>query len=94
VKILRRVGTSPRERGSLTGETCPDILQLDTGDYLIIGMFASPWAHAEAALAEHGASIGDDEAAVVVPAEVMRAAALEIAGRIAITDAAYGEDPT
>lgn len=35
--IARRLGASPRQRGSLTGETCPDIFELSTGDFAVIG---------------------------------------------------------
>ena len=35
--ILRRVGASPRERGSMQGGTCPDIFELSDGRFAIIG---------------------------------------------------------
>jgi hypothetical protein len=41
VKIVRRVGVSPRERGSTTGQTCPDIFELSTGDFAVIGREAT-----------------------------------------------------
>lgn len=75
--IHRRLGASPHQRGSMTGETCPDILQLDNGDYLIIGRRTGPGIRA--GLGEHHASIGRDETAVIVPADVLRAAALQLA---------------
>ncbi|MFF1481740.1 hypothetical protein ACFVYD_30030 [Streptomyces sp. NPDC058301] len=37
MNILRRVGVSPRERGSLSGQTCPDIFELSDGRFAIIG---------------------------------------------------------
>jgi hypothetical protein len=37
LKIVRRIGASPRERGSLLGETCPDIFELSDGNFAIIG---------------------------------------------------------
>jgi hypothetical protein len=37
VKIVRRIGASPRARGSLTGQTCPDIFELQSGDFAVIG---------------------------------------------------------
>jgi hypothetical protein len=89
VKITRRHGTSPRERGSATGQSCPDILQLDTDDYLIIGKRTPPPDD----LAEHGASIGDDETAVIVPRDVVHAAVLEIAGKV-LTDPTAEDCPT
>jgi hypothetical protein len=37
MKIVRRIGASPRERGSVTGQTCPDIFELQSGDFAVIG---------------------------------------------------------
>ncbi|MEI5098059.1 hypothetical protein RB200_04685 [Streptomyces sp. PmtG] len=37
MNILRRIGASPRQRGSATGQTCPDIFELSTGDFAVIG---------------------------------------------------------
>ncbi|MGA4846267.1 hypothetical protein ACOBQB_08360 [Streptomyces sp. G5(2025)] len=37
MKIVRRIGASPRERGSATGQTCPDIFELSDGDFAVIG---------------------------------------------------------
>lgn len=36
-QIVRRLGASPRERGSATGATCPDIFELADGNFAIIG---------------------------------------------------------
>jgi hypothetical protein len=41
VKIVRRVGVSPRERGSLSGQTCPDIFELSDGNFAVIGTDAT-----------------------------------------------------
>ncbi|MEU1074234.1 MULTISPECIES: hypothetical protein [unclassified Streptomyces] len=38
MNIVRRVGASPRERGSLSGQTCPDIFELSDGSFAIIGV--------------------------------------------------------
>ncbi|TDU03802.1 hypothetical protein EDD99_2243 [Streptomyces sp. 846.5] len=35
--ILRRVGASPRERGSMQGGNCPDIFELSDGRFAVIG---------------------------------------------------------
>ncbi|MEV5981744.1 hypothetical protein [Streptomyces sp. NPDC052114] len=35
--IERRVGASPRQRGSLSGQNCPDIFELSDGNFAIIG---------------------------------------------------------
>lgn len=37
VKIVRRLGLTPQQRGSLTNGTCPDIFELDNGDFAVIG---------------------------------------------------------
>ncbi|WP_031477947.1 hypothetical protein [Streptomyces bicolor] len=37
MRIVRRIGDSPRQRGSVTGETCPDIFELSDGDFAVIG---------------------------------------------------------
>jgi hypothetical protein len=34
---MRRLGTSPRERGSLDNGTCPDVFELDDGSFAVIG---------------------------------------------------------
>ncbi|WP_037620384.1 hypothetical protein [Streptomyces aureus] len=41
MKIVRRIGASPRERGSLSGETCPDIFELSDGNFAVIGTEAT-----------------------------------------------------
>ncbi|MDQ0599705.1 hypothetical protein QF037_004050 [Streptomyces canus] len=37
VRILRRIGDSPRQRGSVTNETCPDLFELSDGSFAVIG---------------------------------------------------------
>ncbi|MGW3950599.1 hypothetical protein ACWEKM_06475 [Streptomyces sp. NPDC004752] len=37
MKIVRRIGASPRERGSVNGQTCPDIFELQDGNFAVIG---------------------------------------------------------
>ncbi|MGQ4387076.1 hypothetical protein [Streptomyces sp. SAS_270] len=41
MKIVRRIGASPRERGSLSGDTCPDIFELSDGNFAVIGSDAT-----------------------------------------------------
>ncbi|MDX3542383.1 hypothetical protein [Streptomyces europaeiscabiei] len=41
MKIVRRIGASPRERGSLSGDSCPDIFELSDGDFAVIGSEAT-----------------------------------------------------
>lgn len=38
---MRRVGASPQERGSGTGQTCPDIFELSDGSFAVIGREAT-----------------------------------------------------
>lgn len=35
--VLRRLGKTPRERGSAQEATCPDIFELASGDFAVIG---------------------------------------------------------
>jgi hypothetical protein len=37
VQIIRRLGASPRERGSANGCSCPDVFELADGRFAIIG---------------------------------------------------------
>ena len=37
VEFVRRLGLSPRERGSLNNATCPDVFELSNGDFAVIG---------------------------------------------------------
>lgn len=37
IVVTGRIGSSPRERGSATGQTCPDILPLEGGATGVIG---------------------------------------------------------
>ncbi|MFF9897575.1 hypothetical protein [Streptomyces longispororuber] len=57
MKIVRRIGVPPRERGSLSGETCPDVFELDNGDFAVVGTEATDTLDGElppdAARAEH-----------------------------------------
>lgn len=39
--ILRRLGDAPRLRGSMTGETCPDLFELSDGSFAVIGTEAT-----------------------------------------------------
>jgi len=35
--VARRIGVPPRERGSSTDISCPDVFELDDGQFLVIG---------------------------------------------------------
>ncbi|MEU8944959.1 hypothetical protein [Streptomyces sp. NPDC048489] len=41
MRIVRRVGATPRERGSATGQSCPDIFELSDGRFAVIGTEAT-----------------------------------------------------
>lgn len=79
--IVRRMGSTPEQRGSNSGANCPDVLLLESGDYLVIGRIAGSVDRLAKALAAHKASVGRDEIAVVVPADCMQDAVHDIASR-------------
>jgi hypothetical protein len=37
VEVVRRLGIPPKERGSATNGTCPDIFELSDGNFAVIG---------------------------------------------------------
>ncbi|MET0493436.1 MAG: hypothetical protein ABW000_09945 [Actinoplanes sp.] len=37
MEIRRRLGSTPKERGSATNGTCPDIFELSDGNFAVIG---------------------------------------------------------
>ncbi|MFG2501974.1 hypothetical protein ACGFSB_27650 [Streptomyces sp. NPDC048441] len=37
MKIARRIGASPRQRGSVAGQNCPDVFELTDGNFAVIG---------------------------------------------------------
>lgn len=41
MKIVRRIGVPPRERGSASGATCPDLFELSDGNFAVIGREAT-----------------------------------------------------
>lgn len=80
MKIDRRYGTTPAQRGSASGANCPDVLRLDTGEYLVIGRLALADITPDQ-LTEHDASIGEDEVCIIVPADMLESAAQDIVKR-------------
>lgn len=46
---MRRIGSTPQQRGSTTGATCPDVIELNDGRFYVIGK-AYPDAKARRAL--------------------------------------------
>lgn len=79
LRIDRRFGVSPTQRGCNSGANCPDVLRLSNGDYLVIGDIAVHTEELQEDLTRQGASIGPSECAVVVPRFVIEAAATHIA---------------
>lgn len=77
---MRRVGSTPQQRGCTTEINCPDVMELDNGDYLVIGKIVPEGSLliAEGTLEPMGASIGADEMAIVVPRRCIIDAAREI----------------
>lgn len=57
VRITRRLGDPPHQRGSTTGQTCPDLFELSDGNFAVIGTDATaaldPHLPPDAARADH-----------------------------------------
>ncbi|WP_324785138.1 hypothetical protein [Streptomyces sp. H51] len=68
VAIVRRIGAPPSARGSLSGQSCPDIFELSDGNYAVIGREAT--AELEGQLPEDAAR-ADDERIVVISRETL-----------------------
>ncbi|MFE0101186.1 hypothetical protein [Streptomyces sp. NPDC059009] len=66
--------------GCWTGETCPDVIELDDGSYLVIGAFPFLTVEAWQRVYALGAGVGEGEVSVIVPGDVLREAARRIAG--------------
>ncbi|MFJ4832685.1 hypothetical protein ACIP79_22695 [Streptomyces sp. NPDC088747] len=75
MKIERRLGPPPAKRGSLSGETCPDIFELSDGRFAIIGSEATEALDAEL---PPDASRGEDERIVVISRETLIRAKADI----------------
>jgi hypothetical protein len=78
VDIIRRLGSTPRERGSLNNGTCPDIFELSDGRFAVIGTDMT--AELDGALPPD-AGRADDERIVVVTRETLVAARRDIPER-------------
>lgn len=63
---LRRIGPDPHENGAQTPglQGCPDIFELENGDFAIIGHDAT--SKLKGTL-PHGANYGPDERIIVIP---------------------------
>ncbi|WP_196217854.1 hypothetical protein [Streptomyces blattellae] len=79
--IVRRIGSTPAERGSTSSATCPDVLELRSGDFMVIGNVPGVPNITAAELREHGANVGPGEQAVIVPRKCMLDAARDLTGK-------------
>ncbi|MEU6996385.1 hypothetical protein ABZ953_37760 [Streptomyces sp. NPDC046465] len=73
--ITRRIGASPRQRGSLDGNTCPDIFELSDGSFAVIG--ADRTATLDSKLPSD-AGRSSDERIVVITRETLLRAKIDI----------------
>ncbi len=75
--FLRRLGPDPHANGMQTSalKGCPDVLELDDGDFAIIGIDITDKAMSALAF---GASCGPDERMVRVPRRILIAAKSDI----------------
>ena len=77
MKIIRRIGPDPHANGrtSAGAAGCPDILELDSGDFAIIGIDITADARG---ILPPSAGCGPDERIVRVPRETLVFAKSEI----------------
>ncbi|MFC9848802.1 hypothetical protein ACFWFF_19325 [Streptomyces sp. NPDC060223] len=74
--FARRLGRSPQELGLTSAtESCPDIWELDNGDFAFIGREATD-AYEERLPA--GVSVAQDERVVIIPRSTLLAAKRDI----------------
>ncbi len=73
--ILRRLGASPRQRGSLSGANCPDIFELSDGRFAVIGTDVTDEYAGEL---PEGSSRADYESIVVITRETLTRAKADI----------------
>lgn len=72
---MRRIGASPRERGSASGQTCPDIFELSDGDFAVIGTEATAVLDSELPA---DAARAEDERIVIISRETLLRARADI----------------
>ncbi|MEU4690661.1 hypothetical protein [Actinoplanes sp. NPDC023714] len=75
VEFVRRLGLSPRERGSLNNATCPDVFELSDGNFAVIG---TDMTEALEPALPPDAARADYERIVVVSRETLLAAKRDI----------------
>jgi hypothetical protein len=69
VSIVRRLGSTPQQRGSQQGMNCPDIFALSDGSVAYIGKDMTEQLRD---MLPAGAGIGADEKLVVLPWDAVR----------------------
>jgi hypothetical protein len=79
--FTRRIGPDPHARGAKTSalQGCPDILELEGGDFAVIGNDITADAAAKLAF---GASCGPDERVVRIPRKTLVLAKPDIPDRL------------
>lgn len=76
---MRRIGSTPAERGSVGANNCPDVFEMEDGNFFVIGkVVMADQAPDAGELRRLGASIGTDELAVIVPRDCLLAAAKQL----------------
>ena len=75
--FLRRLGPDPHANGATTPalDNCPDVWELDTGDFAIIGIEMTPELKGKL---PPTASCGPDERIVLVPRRILVGAKADI----------------
>ncbi|MFF1698417.1 hypothetical protein ACFVXC_33130 [Streptomyces sp. NPDC058257] len=68
MKIVRRIGVSPQQRGSASGQSCPDVFELSDGNFAVIGTEATAALEKEL---PSDASRADYERIVIVSRETL-----------------------
>jgi hypothetical protein len=75
MEVVRRLGLSPQQRGSMSNQTCPDIFELSDGSFAVIGTDRT--AEIETLLPP-GAARADYERIVVITRETLVSAKRDI----------------
>ncbi|WP_327661147.1 MULTISPECIES: hypothetical protein [unclassified Streptomyces] len=68
MKIVRRIGVPPRDRGSASGANCPDLFELSDGNFAVIGTEATADLKDEL---PSDAGVADYERIVIVSRETL-----------------------
>ncbi len=81
MNITRRLGPDPHANGAQTSSLkgCPDILELENGDFLVIGVDITDTAMDSL---RFGASCGPDERVIRIPRKTLVLAKADIPDRL------------